>query len=112
MTNAMIILLESVKLMDAGVLAGTGQKIVIDDAEGKREVEIPETIHTYQHWKSLGYQVKNGSKAIAKFPVWKYTTKIVEGQSEEDAQASGKCFLKVSSFFKKDQVEVIKDDTV
>ena len=27
------------------------------------EVEVPEEIHTYAMWKSLGYQVKKGEKA-------------------------------------------------
>lgn len=56
MTNAMIILMESIKLMESGVLKGTGEKIVVEDAEGnKKELEVPEVIHTYAHWKSLGY---------------------------------------------------------
>lgn len=109
MTNAMIILLESVKLMEAGVLSGTGQVITVEDANGKKELEIPEDIHTYQHWKSLGYQVKKGSKAVAQFPIWKYTAKRTQDESEEQAQESGHCFLKMSSWFKKDQVEEVKN---
>ena len=69
MTNKMIILLESVKLMEEGKIKGSGVKCLTP--EGK-EVELPEPIHTYQTWKALGYQVKKGSKAVTQFPVWKH----------------------------------------
>lgn len=108
MTNRMIILLESIKLMEVGILSTTGQKIVVTDASGeKKELEVPEEIHTYQRWKSLGYQVKRGQKAIVQFPIWKYTSRKTKDMSEEEAQESGYCFMKLSSFFKSDQVEKI-----
>ena len=115
MTNAMIILLESVKLMENGILAPTGQKIVVEYNDGEqKEVDIPECIHTYQHWKSLGYQVKKGQKAIAQFPIWKYIKNGKEKQeeeqvTEEEAQKRGYCYMKMSSFFKQDQVEKIEE---
>lgn len=108
MTNAMIILLESVKLMEAGLISGTGEKMVVKDSEGnEQELDIPEQIHTYQRWKSLGYQVRRGQKAIAQFPIWKYTSKKTKEMSEEEAQEGGYCFMKLSSFFKAEQVERI-----
>ena len=68
MTNAMIILMESIKLMESGVLKGTGEKIVVEDSEGnKKELKVPEVIHTYAHWKSLGYQVKKDRKRLLNF---------------------------------------------
>lgn len=54
------------------------------------------------------YQVKKGQKAIAQFPIWKYTSKKkAEEVSEEEAQARGYCFMKMSSFFSTKQVEPI-----
>lgn len=105
MTNKMIILLESVKLMEAGVLSPTGEKVKVQLADGEKELDVPETIHTYKRWKAMGYQVKKGSKAIAQFPIWHYTSKKVE--SEEEAQESGHCYLRTASFFKAEQVEKV-----
>lgn len=66
-------------------------------------------IHTYAHWKSLGFQVKKGEHAIAKFPIWKYTKKKNKDMSEEEAQQKGYCFMKNSAWFTDAQVEPIKD---
>lgn len=66
-------------------------------------------IHTYAHWKSLGFQVKKGEHAIAKFPIWKYTKKKNKDMSEEEAQQKGYCFMKNSAWFTDTQVEPIKD---
>lgn len=110
MNNATIILLESVKLLEEGKLEGTGEVVVIEDAEGnKKEYPVPEEIHTFQHWKSLGFSVKKGEKAIAQFPIWKYTKKKKpDDMTEEEAAENGYCFLKNSSFFKASQVEKIE----
>lgn len=107
MTNAMIILLESVKLMEAGILKSTGEKFKTDDG---KEFELPEPIHTYQAWKSIGYRVKKGEKAIAQFPIWKYTKKKDKDMSEEEAQDNGFCFMKTASWFKYSQVEKIETE--
>ena len=116
MTNAMIILLESVKLMEQGILKPTGEKIVVQDSEGnKKELDVPEPIHTYQSWKSVGYQVKKGSKAVAQFAVWKYITgkmKEAEVNDEVDVEQNenkGYCRMKVASFFTQEQVEKIQE---
>ena len=65
MTNAMIILMESVKLMEEGKLKGTGKFVEIETQDGKKQMEIPEAIHTYAKWKELGYEgdpMKFGSR--------------------------------------------------
>ena len=109
MTNQMIILMESVKLMEEGILKPTGQTITVKDQEGHDKVlEMPEEIHTYQHWKSIGFQVRKGQKSIAKFPVWKH----INGKTETDAdgnevQNSGRMFLKTASFFSRSQVDAV-----
>lgn len=113
MTNQMIILMESVKLMEQGVLKPTGQKIVIKDKDGKdKELDVPEEIHTYQHWKTLGFQVQKGQKSIAKFPVWKHTgaktdTMVDVNGNTMEAMDRGHMFMKTAAFFSRSQVEAI-----
>ena len=113
MTNEMIILKESVKLMENGVIKGTGEFMKVEEADGTiKAVEMPEAIHTFQAWKSLGYKVKKGEKAVAKFPIWKYTKKEkpaeeLTGNPLEDAPITN-MFMKVAAFFTVSQVEPVK----
>ena len=112
MTNANIILNESVKLMEAGQLKGTGEFITIETDAGKKQIEIPEEIHTFNGWKERGYQVKKGEKSTIKIPIWKHTTKDKPeeektGNPLEDAPVTN-MFMKVSAFFKFSQVEPMK----
>lgn len=92
MTNAEIIFRESMELVK----------------EGKLELisNLPEPIHTYSKWKSMGYNVKKGEKAIAKFAIWKYTKRT---KTDEDGNEinDDRCFPKVSAFFKSSQVEKV-----
>lgn len=107
MTNAMIVLLESVKLMEDGIIKGSGIKGLTSDG---KEIELPEAIHTYATWKSLGYQVKKGSKAVAQFPIWKYTSKQLDEVDEDgNNKIKTNMFMKTASFFTKEQVEKIKE---
>ena len=111
MTNNMIILLESVKLMEQGKIKGSGQVVFSQDG---KELEIPEEIHTYQAWKRLGFQVKKGSKAVAQFGIWKYINqkpKADELANDVDGELEaleGRCYMKLASFFTKEQVEEVK----
>lgn len=89
MTNTEIIMGNMVMLIAEGIIA--------KDA----------TIHTYAHWQSLGYQVKKGEKAVAKFPIWKYTKGKTKEMDEEEAQRRGYCFMKNSAWFSDKQVEVM-----
>ena len=109
MTNAMIIMLKQLELVEAGILHYTGRTIQgINVFTGEMEdIQEIETIHTYSYWKSLGYQVKKGEKAIIQFPVWKYTTGKKKDESEEEAQKIGHCFMKNSSWFSERQVTKI-----
>lgn len=92
MTNAEIIYRESIELVKQGVLkAIAGQ---------------PEPIHTFVKWKSMGYSVKKGEKAIAKITIWKYTTRTKTDDDGNEIDDS-KCFPKVSAFFKTSQVEKV-----
>ena len=106
MTNAMIILYESVKLMEAGVLKGTGRYVEVQDKNGEtKRLEIPEAIHTYNAWKDLGYQAKKGEKAVAQFTIWKYRAGKHNEETDEVEQA--KMFMKKASFFTAAQVQAI-----
>ena len=89
MTNTEIIMGNMVMLIADGIITADNQ------------------IHTYAHWQSLGYQVKKGEKAIAKFPIWKYTRGKTKEMDEEEAQRRGYCFMKNSAWFSDAQVEPI-----
>lgn len=117
MTNSEIIFQERTKLLKAGLIKGTGRFItmVVINAEGdeeEKQFEIPEELHTYASWKKLGYKVKNGEHAIAKFPIWKYTTKKVLDDNKQvvldeagNEMETSNMFMKVSAFFSESQVE-------
>ena len=115
MTNEMIILMQSIKLMEEGVLRGTGKYIEIENEDGtKSKFELPEEIHTYEKWKSLGYQVRKGEKSTIKFDVWyfqkpKKKAPDAETSKNEQTRNSGKCWMRLTSFFTIDQVDKRKE---
>jgi hypothetical protein len=116
----MIILTESIHLMEEGKLNGSGEFVEVEMEDGTRKMlELPEAIHTYNGWKARGYQVKKGEKSAIKFPIWKHTTKKANtdtGNASVDAMnaqinaqgGESKMFMKVSAFFTFAQVEPIK----
>lgn len=108
MTNQQIILNESIKLMQNGELKGSGQFAEIETDEGKKTIELPEAIYTFQKWKSLGYIVKKGEKSKIKFVIWKHTSKQIE--VDEKSEEVSKMFMKMASFFKFDQVQKIEHE--
>lgn len=110
MTNRQIILAESMRLMRAGVLAGSGVIASVTDENGEeKRIELPEAIHTFAAWKEQGFCVKRGEHAIAAFPVWKYAERRAESSAESSAenQQQSRMFLKKAFFFKRSQVERI-----
>lgn len=119
MTNATIILNESIRLMEEGKLNGSGQFAEIETENGIQTIELPEAIHTFNGWKQRGYVVKKGEKSSIKFPIWKHTTKMLKtdtGNTELDKMNAninaqgGKTnmFMKTAAFFTFAQVEPIK----
>lgn len=109
MTNKEIILSQSLKLMEAGVLKGSGIKEEVTINGNLTEIELPEEIHTYAVWKRLGYQVKKGEHAITKFAVWvakKSKTKQEDGKEDKETT---KMYLKTASFFSLSQVKSIEE---
>jgi len=67
---------------------------------------IAEVVHTYAGWKARGYQVKKGSKALFKAPIWKHTTKKTKTEDGTETEAA-KMFLTDAAFFGESQVEAI-----
>lgn len=114
MTNEQIILNNRVLLMKMGDLKGTGELFTFVDENGKcEEIEMPEVIHTFNVWKSLGYVVKKGEHAIAKFQIWqksgkKKSTEKQDGEEETETKG-GKFYMKTAFFFTADQVEKIEN---
>ena len=108
-TNSQIILQQSLKLMEQGILKPTGRIFIQEMPDGSKiELPEPEPIHTYQTWKSLGYQVKRGQKAKASFIIWKYVgKKALNEESGEMEEIDGRCIHKLAHFFTADQVEKI-----
>ena len=108
MTNAMIIQKAKQELFDAGILSGTGRMLAVTDADGNTML-VPEIedIHTFAGWKSLGYKVKKGQHAIARFTIWKYASKHVELETESGTTEHdiGRCFPKEACWFSRAQVE-------
>ena len=118
MTNEQIILNNRVFLMEEGVIKGTGELFTFQDENGKREIEMPEEIHTFKAWKKLGYFVKKGEHSIARFPIWQKSKpkgKVKDDGSDDEEDNSsepeknGRYSMKVAFFFTKDQVEKIEE---
>ena len=113
MTNAQIIMNQSIQLMKDGIIGTTGRILEYLDAEGnKQTMQEPEPIHTYRAWKEMGYQVRKGEKAVAQFTIWKHTGGKTEEMPMQDgttaeAHDRGRMFMKKSSFFKASQVDKI-----
>ena len=118
MTNAEIIFNTSVKLMQDGIIKGSGKFATLESGE---LLELPESIHTYAAWQTVGRQVKRGEKCKARFCIWKAgkTGKSkakpgeASGNDENDDQkqavnASVRMFMKEAFFFTFDQTEPIK----
>ena len=115
MTNAQIVLMESIRLMENGIISGSGVFGAYTDGEGNEvRVELPEQIHTFAAWKALGFIVRKGEHAIAAFPVWTYREQRRNGgepepnQDGESDARRGKMFLKKAFFFKASQVEKLQ----
>lgn len=115
MTNAQIIFNESVRLMEEGIIGTTGLKIEVLMESGETVPMLePEPIHTYATWKSLGFQVKRGETAIAKFLIWKAGKSRQQEEAESQPESSVeispervRMFMKTAHFFKISQVERI-----
>lgn len=114
MTNNMIIMVEKMKLADAGILKYTGRIIKGINLIGE-EVEMPEIeeINTFLGWRALGYDVKKGEKARAQFPIWYYRNtkkqEIDPDAGNKKGKARNDCYMRVASWFTADQVKKHED---
>lgn len=111
MTNAMIVLEQALALAEAGKIGYTGEVMTVEINGEEVELREPEQIHTYARWKAMGFQVRKGEKAVAKFKVWKHVTPKKKSDDAEEKTASadwGKMFLKQAAFFSAAQVEPVK----
>lgn len=86
-------------------MAITNQQIIMGEMIMRG---ITEEIHTFQMWKSMGYNVKKGEKSEIKFPIWKYAGKKVKHENGEITEENKHCFMKESAFFRRSQVEPIR----
>lgn len=91
MTNETIIRKHQMQLIVAGIIT------------------TEEDIHTFEGWKQLGYSVKRGEKACARFSIWKMgkkkKTQTTDESEEKQTFDVGNFFLKESCFFSSRQVE-------
>lgn len=110
MTNEMIILWESVGLMEQGLIGTTGRQFMVKDKDGNERVVMePEPIHTFARWKDMGYSVRKGEKAIASFLIWKGAEKhATDKDGNELPETTVRMFMKRSSFFSAKQVEPLR----
>lgn len=108
-TNEQIIFEQSQNLLKEGKLKATGRVLVLEDAAGNK-MEFPEAepIHTFAVWKSIGFSVKKGEKAVAQFPIWNYSNRKKGADGEhETKEKGGYCYMKKASFFSLSQVDRI-----
>ena len=72
----------------------------------KSDNNITETIHTYAHWRQIGYQVKKNEKTFCKIRIWKQATKEQEN-AEGTITETQYIFTKIANFFSEYQVKKI-----
>ena len=74
---------------------------------------IEEEVHTFAMWKSLGYQVKRGEKALFQTMLWKMKKSKKQDDNNEEQQDDKEVkkynnfFMAKSSLFGRSQVELI-----
>lgn len=114
MTNAEIIMRESIDLMEQGILAGKLEKFTDENGE-EVEMTLPEEIHTFDQWQKQGRIVKYGEHAIAKFPVWsptKASQKVLEKTDKEltdKEKKQLKMYMRNACWFKLSQTQTLEE---
>lgn len=110
MTNNAIITAAQFDLLKAGKIRTTGRTLSFTDAAGHTiETPEPEQIHTFAAWKSCGYAVKKGEKAICKLTIWKNVSRPERQDENGDTiPATSKMIMKTAAFFAAHQVEPLR----
>lgn len=94
-------------------MATTNQEIILAEILTRG---ITEDVHTYAKWKSLGYQVKKGEKALFQTRLWKKKNSKAKKENEKadtennenkEEKNNSYFFLAKSSMFGRSQVELI-----
>ena len=95
-------------------MATTNKEIILGEVLIRN---IQEEVHTFQKWKSLGYQVKKGEKALFQTNLWKMSKKKQKENNENETdnndnnenktKKSNYFFMAKSSLFGRSQVEPI-----
>lgn len=96
---------ERCKAMDQGLIGSTGRVVTLPDGQ---TLDEPEELHTFKVWKSLGYHVKHGEKAIVKTKLWKFRSVKSNEETEdsmEDSEDKSKFILCTAYLFSQSQVE-------
>lgn len=107
MTNEQIIFNARCELLEAVKIGTTGRTLTIENPDGTRsQMPEPEEMHTFAAWKSIGYSVKKGEKAITKITIWKHSAKKVESEDGTEEEKN-RMFMKTAAFFAASQVERI-----
>ena len=90
MTNKTIVWMERVRLMDEGIIGGTGRTVEIETEDGVKTFEEPEEIFTVKEWNKRGFLIKTGETHIAEFCIWKHESKGKKANAEnpEDSEES------------------------
>ena len=112
MTNEQIIFNNAVILMENGVMGTPGRTLQFENEDGTiKTVREPEPIHAFEEWKSRGYNVMRGQRAIAKFPIWRHqnTGTRKNRKTGEEESTGEKKFLTDAFFFSLSQVEPLND---
>ena len=82
MTNAMIILMESVKLMEEGKLKGTGKFVEVETQDGKSSWKFPKLSTHTQNGKSLVIRFAEGKNPRSKFRSGSIAEKLRQMRSQ------------------------------
>lgn len=110
MTNAMIMMMETQRLAEEGVLKYTGKTLKAVNVLGE-EVEIKEVepIYTFAIWNKMGYKIKKGEHPKCKFRIWfrdngKRKKKVDDEEKEGEERKPG-FYMALASWYTADQVE-------
>ena len=104
MKNEITIMEHQEVLAKEGKIKYTGRVLKFKTPAGETiKYRETEQIHTFAEWKSNGYKIIKGQKAVAKFPIWVPTKK----KTEED-RIEIRFWLKNSAWFSESQVEKIE----
>ena len=106
-TNAEIVTMEQLRLLEEGVLHYTGRKLKGINLAGEEcEIDEIQPLNTVAAWNKLGYKIIKGQHPIARFSIWTPSKRKPKEEDGEEVQKSGRryCYMKMSNFFTDTQV--------